>query len=203
VLWLGAAIGLAAALGLTADELLNWDPEEAILALASGGAAVASAVAWWVSRHVLQHLATLAALLPAAWNATWLATETDLWSNLAVWGVGAVWFALALPGILPRRSGTVLGAVSVTIGGLLMLVERWGSLFALGTAVVLVAVAVLRRELAVLGVGSVATLITLPIAVNEYFPGTLPAALSLVAGGLALVAIALLTARRRRHTPAA
>lgn len=203
VLWLGATIGIAAALGLTADELLDWQPEQATLALASGGAAVASAVAWWLSRHVLQHLSTLAALLPAVWNGTWLVTESDLWSNLALWGVGVVWFVLALPGILPRRSGSVLGAVSITIGGLLMLAEDWGSLFALGSAVALVAVAVLRRELAVLGVGSVATLITLPIAVDEYFPGVLPAALSLMGGGLALVAIALLTARRRRSNPTA
>ncbi|MBX6750668.1 MAG: DUF2157 domain-containing protein, partial [Micromonosporaceae bacterium] len=192
VLWLGATIGVAAALGLTADELLGWEPEQATLALASGAAAVASAAAWLLSRHVLQHLSTLAALVPAVWNGTWLATESDLWSNLAVWGVGVVWFALALPGILPRLSGSVLGAITVTIGGLLMLAEDWGSLFALGSAVVLVAVAVLRRELAVLGVGSVATLIALPIAVDEYFPGVLPAALSLVAGGLALVAIAIL-----------
>ena len=60
-----------------------------------------------------------------------------------------------------------------------------------------------ERDLPVLGVGSVATLIALPFAVEEYVPGVLPAALSLVVGGLALVVIAILTARRRRDTPAA
>jgi hypothetical protein len=156
-----------------------------------------------VSRHVLQHLVTLTALLVLAWNGTSLATDSDVWSGLAVWGVGVVWFVLALPGILPRRSGSVLGALGTTVGGWLLFDENWGLLLALGTAVALVAVAVLRRDLPVLGVGSVATLIALPFAVEEYVPGVLPAALSLVVGGLALVVIAILTARRRRDTPAA
>jgi hypothetical protein len=203
VLWVGAAVALAATLGLVADELLHWESGRATVALASGGTAVASAAAWLVSRHVLQHLVTVTALLFLAWNGTSLATDSDIWSGLAVWGVGVVWFVLALPGILPRRSGSVLGALSATIGGWLLFDEDWGLLLALGTAVALVAIAVLRRDLAVLGVGSVATLIALPLAVEEYFPGVLPAALSLVVGGLALVMIAILTARRRRDTPAA
>jgi len=204
VLWLSAAIALAATLGLTADELLGWESDDAIVAVASSGAAVASAAAWWVSRHVLQHLGTVAALLFVVNSCTRLATDSAIWSSLAVWGLGVVWFVLALPGILPRRSGAVLGALTATIGGWFLVDERgWGTLFSLGTAVALVAVAVLRRELAVLGIGSVGTLIALPFAVEKYFPGVLPAALSLVVGGLALVVIAILTARRRRDTPAA
>jgi hypothetical protein len=204
VLWLSGAVALAATLGLVADELLDWRKEEAIVALASGGAAVASAAAWLVSRHVLQQVGTVAALLFLAYSGTWLATDSAIWSGLAVWGVGVVWFVLALPGILPRRSGAVLGALSATIGGWFLFEEQhWATLFSLGTAVALVAIAVLRRELAVLGIGSVGTLIALPFAVEEYFPGVLPAALSLVFGGLALVVIAILTARRRRDTPAA
>lgn len=199
VLWTGATVALAATLGLAGHDLLNWDEERGML-LASGGAAAMSASAWAVSRHVLQQVTTVAALLLAAWQGTMLATESDMWANVAVWGVGVVWFALSLPDILPRRGGGVLGGIAATIGGLLMLGEEWGPLFALGTVLAIVAVAVIRRELGVLGVGSVGTLIALPIAVDEYFPGMLPAALSLVGGGLALVAIAVLTARRRRDT---
>jgi hypothetical protein len=197
VLWTAAAIALAAALGLTADELLHWRDSDQIVLLATGGATIASAGAWLVSRHLLQHLSTITWLLITAWNGTLLATDSDLPANLAVWGIGVVWFVLGLLNILPRRSAAVAGSIGTMIGGLLLMGEDWGTLFALGTAVALVAIAVLRRELAVLGVGSVGTLIALPIAVDEYFPGVLPAALSLVAGGLALVAIAILTARRR------
>jgi hypothetical protein len=122
-----------------------------------------------------------------------------VWPNLAVWGFGVVWFLLSLPDVVPSRSGGVLGAITAAIGGLMMLGEQdWGPVFALGTVVALVAVAVLRRDLPVLGVGSVGTLIALPVAVAEYFPGMLPAALSLVAGGLALVATAVFTSRRRQ-----
>lgn len=202
VLWTGASVGVAAAAGLTGSDVLQWRDDDLTLLVASGATAVASASAWAVSRHVLQHLSTVAALLMAAWSGTVMATDSNMWSSLAVWGVGVVWFVLSLPDILPRRSAGVFGSLGATIGGIMMLQEEWGALFALGTVVALVAVAVVRRELPVLGVGSVGTLIVLPFTVDEYFPGVLPAALSLVVGGLALVAIALITARRRRDTPA-
>jgi len=203
VLWTGASIALAAALGLTGSDLLQWRDDDLTMLLASGGTAVMSASAWAVSRHVLQHLSTVAALLVAAWSGTTAATDSAVWSSFAVWGVGVVWFVMAQPGIVPRRAGSVSGAIGATIGGILMFSQEWGSMFALGTVIALVAVAVLRRDLAVLGVGSVGTLITLPIAVDEYFPGVLPAALSLVVGGLALVVIAIATARRRRDPSSA
>jgi LPXTG-motif cell wall-anchored protein len=47
----------------------------------------------------------------------------------------------------------------------------------------------------------VGTLIVLPIVVDRYFPGVLPAALSLVGVGLLLVVTAVFVARRRRRTP--
>jgi hypothetical protein len=61
----------------------------------------------------------------------------------------------------------------------------------------MVIAAVLRRELGVLGVASVGTLIVLPISVDRYFPGALSAALALVLGGLVLVIVAVYAARRR------
>lgn len=201
VLWTGAAIAIGAAVGLVGSELLRWDDEELIVIAATGAAALMSAAAWFVTRHVLPQIATLTALLIGVWNATFLFTASDLWAGLAIWGVGVVWFGLALVSVLPPSSGTVLGSVGATVGSLFVLAaEPWGSLFALGTVVALVALGVVRRQLAVLGVGSVGTLITLPIAVEEYFPGVLPAAISLVVGGLALVVIAIFTARRRRDT---
>jgi hypothetical protein len=78
-----------------------------------------------------------------------------------------------------------------------MISQSWGPVLGLATVVALVVAAVLRRELGVLGVASVGTLIVLPISVNRYFPGALSAALALVVGGLVLVAVAVYAARRR------
>ena len=79
----------------------------------------------------------------------------------------------------------------------MMIGERWGPVLALGTVVTLVLTAVARKDLLLLGVGSIGTLIVLPITVQTYFQGVLPAAISLVVAGLALVAVGVYTARRR------
>lgn len=203
VLWTGAAVAAFAGLALTSDELLQLTDDDLALLISSGGAAAMSAGAWAFSRHVLQQASTVLWTAIAGWAGVAMATDAGMWPSFTVWAIGVVWFLLALPDILPQRSGGVLGAITATIGGLMMFGEQeWGPVFALATVVALVATAVARRDLPVLGVGSVGTLIALPLTVEEYFPGMLPAALSLVVGGLALVVIAVLTARRRT-TPAA
>jgi hypothetical protein len=201
VLWLGGLVATFACLGLAADDLIGWDDERIVLT-AGAGTSVLAAVLWAFHRHLLQQLGLISALTITAWAGTTLATDSYMWSSLAVWGVGVVWFVLSLPAIVPQRSGGVLGAIGAVLGGLMMIgEENWGPLFALGTVIALVITAVMRRELGVLGVGSVGTLIALPFAVEEYFPGELQAALSLVVAGLALVATGVYVARRRRGTP--
>jgi hypothetical protein len=201
VLWLAGSAATFACLALVADDLIGWENERVVLT-AAGGTTLLAAVLWAVHRHVLQQLMVVGSLLLTAWSGTMLATESDMWSSLAVWGVGVVWFVMSLPGIVPA-SGGVLGAIGSVLGGLMMIGDEaeWGPLFALATVVALVVTAVARRDLGVLGVGSVGTLIALPFAVEEYFPGELQAALSLVVAGLALVATGVYVARRRRTTP--
>jgi hypothetical protein len=129
-----------------------------------------------------------------------LATDNWFLASLSVWLVGVVWFVLSLRNIIPERSGGVLGALGAVGGGLLMLGEAEGPILALGTGIALVVSAVARRDLRVLSVGSVGTLIVLPFFTDRYLPGqSLLTALGLVAGGLALVAVAVYTARRRRE----
>jgi len=196
VLWLVTSVAVFACIALAGDQLMHL--HDARIALQAGvGAAVVSAVLWWLHRHVLQQLAVVASLLVTAAAAAGMASDDFMAPSLAVWGVGVIWYLLSLPGIVPPRGGGVLGALSAVGGGISMLGDSWGPLLALGTVVALVVAGVLRRELGVLGVASIGTLIVLPITTDHYFPGALPAALALVLGGLALVAVAVYTARRR------
>jgi hypothetical protein len=97
----------------------------------------------------------------------------------------------------PARGAQVLSAVALIIGSVWVEGEWWGTAMALATVAGLVTVAVLGRDLVLLSVASVGTLVVLPVIVLHYFPGVLSAALTLVIAGLALVGLAVLTARRR------
>jgi hypothetical protein len=83
--------------------------------------------------------------------------------GLAVWAVGAGWLVLAWRGIVAaRRAAYVLGGAVTVVGSLASMNVDWGSGLALATAAGLVLAGVLLRDLAVLVVGSVATLLTVP-----------------------------------------
>jgi hypothetical protein len=198
VLWLLGSAAAFACLSLVGNELLHWNANHVLL-LAGGGASAASGVLWWRHRHVLQHLAVVASLFVTVAAAAAIVINDPIGPRCAMWGFGVVWFLLSLGGIVPARGGAVLGGVAATIGAISLISETWGPVLALATVVALVIAAVLRRELGVLGVASVGTLIVLPISVNRYFPGALSAALALVLGGLALVIVAVYAARRPRQ----
>jgi hypothetical protein len=200
VLWLAGTVALAGFLALMGDEAFGWRDDMVALVTATG-CAVASAVLWWAHRHPLQHLAVLASLLATAGTATVLLPESDdVLPGLAIWGVAIGWSVLAWGGILaPRRAGIVLGAATGIIAAVSVAMETWGVVLALLTVAVLVAAAVAMRDLVLLAVASVGTLIVLPVVVDQFFPGVLPAAIALLGVGLLLVAVAVATARRRNR----
>ncbi len=198
VLWAGSSLALFGCLALVGSDSLHWDGDR-VLTVAATGTAVFSAVLWAVHRRLPQHIATLTSLLIAVAAGTTMLTEAYPWSGLAVWSVGIVWVALSWFDVFPRRSGMALGAISAIIGAVIVEGEEWGTALALATVAALVLAAVAKRDLVVLGVASVGTLIVLPMVVDRYFPGVLPAALSLVGVGLLLVVLAVFVARRRRE----
>jgi uncharacterized membrane protein len=199
MLWFGSSGALFGCLAILGSESLHWDGDQ-VVTLAATGTTVVSAALWAVHRRLPQHIATLANLVTAVGAGTSLVTESYPWPGLAVWGVGVVWVGLSWFCVFPRRSGMALGAISAIIGALIVESEPWGTPLALTTVAALVLAAVAKRDLVVLGVASVGTLIVLPMAVDRYFPGVLPAALSLVGVGLVLVVLAVSVARRRRES---
>ena len=121
---------------------------------------------------------------------------TLLW--LAVWGIAAAWLALAWGGLIPgRQVGTALGAVWMVVASANMVREDWGVFLALATVSTLIGLALIFRDLHLLGVGTSGTLMVLPQIMNRYFPGALAPALVLLCVGVLLVVAAVVTTRRR------
>jgi hypothetical protein len=196
VLWLAGSLSVFACLALVADRL-GWSGDR-LLAFAAGGAAVVSAPLWVLHRRILQQAALLAFVIITAAAWTSMTINSNTLPGVAVWFVGVVCFVLGEFALMqPARGAQVLSAVALIIGSVWVEGEWWGTAMALATVAGLVTVAVLGRDLVLLSVASVGTLVVLPVIVLHYFPGVLSAALTLVIAGLALVGLAVLTARRR------
>ncbi|MDQ3885758.1 MAG: hypothetical protein M3308_01760, partial [Actinomycetota bacterium] len=149
---------------------------------------------------VLQHAALVAALaVTAGAAAAQLPGGDEAVTGLAVWGFGVGWLLLGWGRVVAARYvAYVCGGAAVVVGAQLALSVGWGAGLALGSAAALVAAGVWLRDLVLLGVGSVATLLTVPAVLAEFFPDTLAAPLALLGVGVLLVAGALYTARWHR-----
>jgi hypothetical protein len=198
VLWVASSLGFAAFLALAAGDGFGWD-ESAVATFAAGGTAVFAAVLWFLHRHPLQHVVVAGSLLVTAGAATTFVSEGGFLPGVAVWGVAVIWLVLAWGQIVrPRRVGVILGGAVAVFSAMTFAGESWGSVLAVTTVAVLVAAAVLIRDLVLLGVTAVGTLTVLPVVIARFFPGVLAAALVLLIVGLLLLAAAVVTARRRR-----
>ena len=78
-----------------------------------------------------------------------------------------------------------------------------GIVLALCTVTALITLSVLARDLLVLALGAWGALQFLPIAISEWFPGEVAAAVALLIAGGVLVSAAIWIARRRGVSPPA
>jgi hypothetical protein len=199
VCWLLSVALLGTGLALLGDEVLDLHGESVAL-LAAGGSAACAAVLWWRHRGILQQAALLAALAVAAGAAAaHLPNGEEEVAGLAVWGVGAAWTVLGWGRVIAARNAAyVLGGAVLVLGAQFTIEAGWGAALAVGSVVALVAAGAWLRELVLLGVGAVGTLLTVPAVVGQYFPDTLAIPLALAGCGALLVAGAVYTARLRR-----
>ncbi|MGI5130936.1 DUF2157 domain-containing protein [Pseudonocardia sp. CA-107938] len=199
VVWLLSVAALAGAVGLLGEEVLGLDTDAAVV-LAAGCATVYAGVLWRAHHAVPQHVAFVAALVTTAGTATELLPATtgeSAW--LAVWGAGLAWQLLGWGGVVtPRTAAYVCGGVAVVLGSVALADGAWGAVLAIGSAALLVVGGVAERDLVLLGVGAVATLVAVPRVVADRFPDTVVVALVLLVLGIALVGTGLFVARRRR-----
>ncbi|MCO1660374.1 hypothetical protein [Pseudonocardia humida] len=202
VSWLLGEVAAAGALGLLAGEVIGlpdgWTP-----LVAAGGAAALAALLWARSATPAQHAGfVVAAVITAGCAAALLPDGDEHAVGIAVWGAGVVWLLLGWGAVVGDRvSADVCGGAAAGVGALLTVDTTAGSALAVLTAAVLVVAGVLARDLVLLGVGSVVTLVTVPLVMGRWFPDVLSAALALLVAGALLVLVGLRTARRRTGRP--
>jgi hypothetical protein len=161
-------------------------------------------VLWWLHRSAFQQVAVVVALAVAAGAAAAHLPNGEEGEivGLAVWGVGVAWMLLGWRGVVAARTAAYVCGGAVTIVGAVMIVETdWGSALAIATDVVQVAAGVLLGDLVLLGVGAVATLLTVPLVMSRLFPDALTAPVAVLVLGALLVAAAVYITRRRRTHP--
>jgi uncharacterized membrane protein YidH (DUF202 family) len=207
VVWLLAVVVLGLGLGLLADGVWRLQGDTVVL-IAACGSGLCAGLLWWRHRTVVQQAAVVAALAVASAAAVaHLPSDGEPIAGLAVWGVGVAWLVLGWGGVVANRAGAdLLGGAVVVIGTTLCLGTDWGAILAVATAVALVAAGVGLRDLMLLGVGSVALLVDVPVVTDRWFPDALAAPLALLVIGVLLVVAAVWAARRglfagARHRP--
>lgn len=220
VLWLLSTAGLTGLLALVVDGA-DLAAQRSVLVV-SAGTLIYAVTLWLVHGSTAQHLAAfVAAEFFAVGIAVQVSHQTGQVVGAAMAVAGALWAVLAqlrlLPGITPvrsdsaaasgpgdpdpwhRRLGRVQAAAGASVGAVVLAGQQeqpW--LGALVIALVL-ALAMTVGDLAVLSVGSVGTLIVLPLLVTHYFSSTIAVAAVLLGAGGLLVVLAVLVARRRHR----
>ena len=196
VLWLLSTAATAAFLALFADLVLDLRGDDILLVSSAGAAALAAAL-WWRLPIFPQQAAFFIALMVAAAATVAQATDNPQVLGLPVWVLGVVWFALGWRGLLkPRRWVFAAGAAGMLVGAAITLPADAGMVLALCTVLAIVVLAVLFRDLLLLGVGAFGALNILPSVITEWFPGELAPPLVLLGFGGLLVAAAVYTATR-------
>lgn len=199
VFWLISVMAFAGTLGLIGAEVLDWQGGDDAVLLAAAGTIPYAAALWWRQRSVLQQLGLFGALVMTAGTAaTNIDPDEGIAAGLAVWGLGAAWFALVVAGLVtPKRTGYVLASIAAVFGASITMSEGWGHLLALATVAALITVAVLISDLAVLAIGALGAAQILPRSLAEYLPGTIAVPLGLLVAGLILVIVAVRITRDR------
>lgn len=197
VLWAAAVVATGGFAALLSVEVLDRTEYHALVVIGPPTAALAGLL-WLVRPTWLQQLAFFVPLMLTADGIGLDITSGTSWLGGALmWGLGTVFAALALARTLPpQTTGVAFGLVGAVLGA--MIIDNdLGIGLALLTAVATVTLSLWKRSLPWLGVGALSLLGTAPRAANEWFPGRMSAAVTLIVTGCLLVTSAIWVARRR------
>jgi hypothetical protein len=196
VLWLLSAAGAGWFSGILAADVADGSDRAVVLSV---GAAVtiAGGALYAYRRWPLQQLA-LAAGLGILLGAAFFGHEVAIGLSLTVLGAG--WAALgALRLLPPAGTALVIGSLVAMWGPVIGMDEWVGGAVLLGVAIAagVLSLGALRREGAVLGMGVVGLFLYLIRAITYYLRGSAATTLGLLVVGVALMAAAVITIRRR------
>lgn len=202
VLWALSVVALTGALAVFFYGVLDLevpDADASFVPPLMAGLATAYAVVLWFWRPSVVQLALAAAgsAITAGLAMGALGLEFQAVAA-AVLVVGVVWIALGWTEVVqPSRAAVAFGALVALAGGVMFGGGGSSPIWGLLVAALLVGLAVHRRDLVILGIGSIGVLISLPVVIYDWFPSVAAAAVSLIVVGGLLVVAALYTARRR------
>ena len=204
VLWLASSAAWTGAAAVLVSTGLGPVPDVSPDAEATLVAGLVSAYAltlWFLHRHVLQQVALLVALaVLCGAGLEWLGWPGE--SGIGVWALGVVWIGLGRAGVFrPPEVAVLLGSATAVLGSMTTTDSDAGMVFVLVTVLGVVVAAILTHDLVLLGLGALATLLNLPMAMARWFAGSLSAAFALVLAGAVLVAAAVWVARRGPRRP--
>ncbi len=193
VLWSASTVAWAGFLAVLVHDVLattGWaSGTQAVLVTA--GTVAWAAVLWARLRYGVQQ-AVLALSVAALAGAVVERTGTAMEPGVGVWVVGLCWACLGGAGVLrPSRTPVALGSVLAVLGAMTTAASDAGMVLTLVTVAVVVGSAVVTRDLVLLGVGALGTLVNVPAAATRWTSGSLGAALALlvVGGGLVVLAV--------------
>ena len=200
VLWAAAtALAFATWLLVFGGQGLGWGDHDAVLA-AAALVTPEALLLWRRSPAPPQHLAALASLAVCAGAAAdHLALPLGHEAALGVFVVGAAWVTLALADrVHPAGLAEFAGSAVMVVSAQTVSEPRWGAVFALVVAAVVVAIAVWRHSLFLLAVGAYGVLAGVIAVMDRFFHGSTGIALGLMVAGLALIGCGLAITRRSR-----
>ncbi|HEX9124205.1 MAG TPA: DUF2157 domain-containing protein [Actinomycetota bacterium] len=198
VLWLLAVGGTAWSVGLLAADVL--DVSDRLVPVWVGGAMTVSAALLYALHPRTLQLFGLTAGLLTLLTGWW---QSPIPIGLSWWVVGAAYMTLGWRGALrPRQAALRLGAIVAVIGPCFMVADVAAGTYILGlaTAGAILAVSVAIGEPLLLVPGALALFGYLLSAIQRYLGDTLGMPIVLLLAGVALLAIALVTARLRALT---
>jgi hypothetical protein len=194
VSWVLSSAAFVGALAVLGSSGLDLSDRNAAL-FAAGGGVAHTACTYAYHRSALQQICLLAALAATAGLAS-AHLAGDALPSVAICTVGLCWALLGLGGYLrPSDVAMPIGAAVATVAA--ATTEAWTAGIVLAVSVVglLWVAAVLLRDLTLVVVGALGTVIVLPRMLGRWFTGT-GAAFVLLCLGLGVVGMAAHLARR-------
>jgi hypothetical protein len=198
VLWflsVGVAAGFFFVLGPEDDVERAWR-------VAGIGATVFGGALWVARKAALQLLAAFGGLVTAALGSlvVYMRGSPEWQPGMLLWALGlllvlAGWAGLARPMPAAYAIGSLAAVIGPFIGP-----QGWTGFVGLATGAVLMALSVGVRSTVLLGFGAFAVFVYLLRVTLQYLGETIGAPLALLVAGVALLAVALVTARLRRLT---